>query len=130
MATKTKKKDTGNLRKLPTYDEYVDKVVDQLGLADVPKDVLNDMKEQITHMLDVRIMDRVIGAFSDEDFMMVDYLMMNFEDIDEMDAVLVVATEKPNLNELLESMMAELTKDLEAYSIRVQEFLNEPKTKK
>lgn len=116
---------TAKLKKFPTYDEFVDQLVEKLGLKNIPKNVLSDLREQISQMIDVRIMDTVIGAFSDEDFFMVDYLMGNFEELDEMDAVLVVASEKPHLSELLNKMMEEITEDLENYSARVQAFLNE-----
>lgn len=118
------------LKKFPTYDEFVEQVIEKLGLGNVPQNVLNDLREQISQMLDVRVMDTILGAFKDEDFFMVDYLLANFEELDEMDAVLVVATEKPHLSALLTHMMEELTADLESYSKRVQAFLDEDKNTK
>src|SRR3989338_1413814 len=116
MSAKTK---TAQLKKFPTYDELIDRVIGELGLADVPKDTLNDLHEQIEQMLDVRIMDTVIGSFTDDEFLMIDYLMANYEELDEMDAVMVIATEKPHLAELLQTMLDELLADLHDYSKRV-----------
>lgn len=121
----TAKIKTAQLKKFPTYDEFITRVIRDLGLADVPKDTMNDLRDQIEHMLDVRIMDTVIGSFTDDEFLMIDYLMANYDDLDEMDAVLVIATEKPHLAELLQKMLDELLEDLRDYSNRVQAFLAE-----
>lgn len=122
MTAKTK---TAQLKKFPTYDEFIDRVIRELGLADVPRDTLNDLRGQIEQMLDVRIMDTVIGSFTDDEFLMIDYLMANYEDLDEMDAVLFIASEKPHLAELLQKMLDELLIDLRDYSERVRAFLAE-----
>lgn len=120
MATKT-----AQLKKFPTYDEFITRVIRELGLADVPKDTMNDLRDQIEHMLDVRIMDTVIGSFTDDEFLMIDYLMANYDELDEMDAVIFIASEKPHLAELLQKMLDELLTDLHDYSERVQAFLAE-----
>lgn len=120
---KTKTKQTPQLKPFKDYDAFVSELISKLGLDMVPRDALDDLTEQIEHMVDVRIMDSILGSFSEEDFAMVDYLTDHFDDIDEMDAVLFIASEKPELAKRLEALMSELTSDLESYAEKVKSYL-------
>lgn len=94
---------------------FVDKVLDDCKLGDVPADVRAELAEQVERRLSERITATIINAMSDKDMRLYEKVLADHPELDDMDALTIVASSLPDVQvkmlKSIQDLYEELTYD-------------------
>ena len=106
--------------KKPNYfdvEKFVAEVIDAMKLGNVTTPVLMELRSAIETRLSDRIMATIVNAFTDRDMNMFQNALKDHPEIDEIDALMMIAPNIEGLNEKMEkninSLYSELVYDAE-----------------
>ena len=94
---------------------FVDKVLDDCKLGDVDANVRAELAEQVERRLSERITATIINAMTDKDMRLYEKVLADHPELDDMDALTVVASSLPDVQvkmlKSIQDLYEELTYD-------------------
>ncbi len=94
---------------------FVDKVLEDCDLGDVSAQVRAELEEQVERRLSERITATVINGMTDKDMQLYEKVLADHPELDDMDALTVVASSLPDLQirllKSIQDLYDELTYD-------------------
>lgn len=98
-------------------DKFIDEVIAAMSLGDTDAATTLALREEIEVLLNDRIVSTVIGAFDKREMELFEKILEDHPELDEIDAMMVIAPEVPGLKESLERALNSLYFEL-AYNAR------------
>jgi len=105
-------------------DKFIDDVIAAMNLGEVTAATLLALREEIEALLNERIISTVIGGFSARELSLFEKILEDHPELDEIDALMVIAPEIPGLKETLERSIDSLFFELAYQSRQVEKGLN------
>ncbi len=94
------------------YEEFVNDVLDALKVQDKTSESAEELKLGIVMRLSQRVMDTVIDSFMDKELDMFERILLDHQEIDELDAIMMIAPQIPGLKERIEREIQSLYEEL------------------
>ena len=83
-------------------DKFVDDVLAAMRLGPVGAPVLMSLREEIEVLLNERIISTVVGGFGARELSLFERILEDHPELDEIDALMVIAPEIPGIKDTLE----------------------------
>ncbi|MCC7197288.1 hypothetical protein IT413_03810 [Candidatus Peregrinibacteria bacterium] len=106
--------------------EFGDRVIQDMQLGEVRPETLEALHDQIETMLTERILDTVIGAFTKRDLELFEKMLEDHPELDEVDALMVLASSIDGLKEQLERAINSLYSELVGEASMVERAMKQP----
>lgn len=103
---------------------FVDKVLEDCDLGDISAQVRAELQEQVERRLSERITATVINSMNDKDMQVYEKVLADHPELDDMDALTVVASNLPDLQLKLLKSIQDLYDELTYDARQVQMALD------
>jgi len=98
-------------------DKFIDDIIAAMNLGNADAATLLALREEIETLLNERIVNTVIGGFGKREMELFEKILEDHPELDEIDAMMVIAPEVPGLKESLDRTLNSLYFEL-AYNAR------------
>ena len=107
---------------------FVQKVMQDSKFGEMSDTTRRALEEGIHRRLGERIMATIIDQFSEREFTIMEKMMEDHPEIDNLDAIILVAGEIPHLQALLEKAVMDLYEEMTYDANRLQKALESAKS--
>jgi|GEM_PF-2045945 len=115
------------MAKKPQYFDpkvFVDKVMRDCDFGDLDEETRVALEEGIQRRLAERIVASIIDSFNEREFTLLEKVMEDHPELDDIDAVMLISTEIPNLQEKLEKAIMDLYDELVFDAKEIQQAMD------
>ena len=110
-------------------DKFIDSIIEDMKLEKANTLVLKDIREMIAERLADRLITTVFRAFTEREIQLSQQMVKDHPEIDEMDAIMIVAKDVKGLDEEIERQIESLYSELVYDADKIEEAIKIQKAK-
>ncbi len=118
------------MSKKPQYFDptvFVDKVMRDCDFGDIDDKTRSALEEGIQRRLAERIVASIIDSFNEREFTLLEKVMEDHPELDDIDCIMLISTEVPNLEQRLEKAIMDLYDELTYDARQIQQAMDNRK---
>lgn len=100
-------------------EQFAQKIIEDCGMGNSPHGLVEELKDAIMLRLSDRIIDTVTSSMNEQDVILMDNILKKNPDMDEFEALMIVAEQIPNLDKKMEKAILDLYEELVYTSYRI-----------
>lgn len=115
------------MQKKPQYFDpkvFVDQVMKDCDFGQLDAQTDSALRSGIQRRLGERIVATVIDSFSEREFALMEKVMEDHPELDDIDALMLISTEVPNLDQQLEKAIRDLYEEMVYDTKKIQEAMD------
>lgn len=93
-------------------NKFVHVILQDMGMLNAEPEILDQLNGEITALLSERVIATVITKFGDKELFLLENLLKDHPELDEIDAISIIAENLPGLNELILKTVDDLHAEL------------------
>jgi hypothetical protein len=115
------------MAKKPQYFDpkfFVDKVMNDVDFGEIDQKTRSALEEGIQRRLAERIVAAIIDGFNEREFVLLENVIENHPELDDIDAIMLISNDIPNLKDRLEKAITDLYDEMVYDATQIQEAMD------